>query len=93
MERSGCGDVVAAGWRSDMKVKRVFWTAVFCCCVSVSRLLQIRSADEPSEIIRFVHPLMVALLSFIVIKVVEDINTDWCVSVVLLLLAQIVELD
>lgn len=29
-----------------MKVKRVFLAAMFCCCISISRLLQIRSVDD-----------------------------------------------
>lgn len=43
-----------AGWRTRvptvrdvMKVKRVFLVAMFCCCILISRLLQIRSVDDP----------------------------------------------
>ncbi len=31
----------------NMRVKRVFLAAMFCCCISVSRLLQIRSVEDP----------------------------------------------
>lgn len=31
---------------SDMRVKRVFLAAIFCCCISLSRLLKIRSVNN-----------------------------------------------
>ena len=45
----------SAGWFTrvrtvrdvDMKVKRAFLAAMFCCCISISKLLQMRSVDDP----------------------------------------------
>lgn len=31
---------------SDMRAKRVFLAAIFCCCISLSRLLKIRSVNN-----------------------------------------------
>lgn len=34
---------------ADMRLRRVFLAAVFCCCISVSKLLQMRSVDDPCK--------------------------------------------
>lgn len=36
-----------------MRVKRVFIAAMFCCYISISRLLQIRSVDETLQALVF----------------------------------------
>lgn len=72
----------SAGWRTRvttvrdvMKVKRVFLVAMFCCCILISRLLQIRSVDDPY------CPMLFFYLFTLYIYLWESFSTVWvCVK-------------